>query len=922
MAFLGSVIICSTARLVRGMHLQQQQQALAQGQQQWHAVEAYTLQQWLDAVLNRALLQAIIPSDALNFMRLSEVAEAYLWQQAISECLAKHEAAALFDIRAIANSAMEAHQLMYEWQVSEADISEYYLTQETRQFLRWQHTFLALCERQHAIDAVRLKAEQINLIETPGLTLPTHIQLAGFDRMTPLERRLFGILETRGVHIETIVLQHHASHVMQYALPDSHAECRAAVAWAKQKLAENPQAQLAIISPALGHIRRELADLLDDTFHPETLYPANYESPRCYDFSLGLALKEYALVQSALRLLKLASTKAQLRFDEVTPILQDAYWGNQDELDGRALLDASLRQNSNASYSLQHVIEQAGYLATKNIGLETLLTHLQVISHFQSTVHKRQLPSVWVAAFAELLDSIAWAKTRAFSSHEYQTQQSFQKRLVELNGLDALLGPISAADALQKLIELCNAAMFQPEAIGDTHIQLLGLLETPALKLDAIWVLNMNDQHWPPPVKLNPLLPAELQRQRGLPNACAQVQSTFATLVHARLLNSAPEIVFSYALKEEERELRPSPLLSNETASTLVTSELVPSLAETMAQPVVMELLDDSIAPEIAADETVRGGVKLFATQAICPAWAFYQYRLGARKLETPVDGLDNMARGSLLHKVLQYFWSDCRDSQTLKAMSPTACQHAIDSAIEGAIRALHEEISFQLPPQILKIEQQRLNALMQYWLSLEAERSDFVVEACEKQYLVELEGFNLSLTIDRIDRLTENANEGETANGGLVVIDYKTGSQVSHRSWADDRISEPQLPIYSALALQGEKVVAVCLAKIRSDESKFIGIADDEVLPGINVLSKSRAGSAFERFENWDSLRQHWHTSLTAIAREIKSGIASVTFAKESDLDYCDVKPLLRLPERLLQYESQHIALQSPVGESDSHAG
>jgi hypothetical protein len=114
---------------------------------------------------------------------------------------------------------------------------------------------------------------------------------------------------------------------------------------------------------------------------------------------------------------------------------------------------------------------------------------------------------------------------------------------------------------------------------------------------------------------------------------------------------------------------------------------------------------------------------------------------------------------------------------------------------------------------------------------------------------------------------------------------------------------------------------VAVCLAKIRSDESKFIGIADEDVLPGINVLSKARAGSPFERFADWASLKQHWHTSLTAIAQEINAGLAAVTFAKESDLEYCDVKPLLRLSERLLQYESQHNATQITSGESDSHA-
>ena len=915
MAFSGSAIICSTARLVRGKHLQQQLQAQARGLQQWRAIEAYTLHQWLDATLDRAILQALIPSNAIVPIRLSEVAEAHLWQQAITECLAKHEAAALFDIRAIANSAMEAHQLMYEWEVSEASIVEYFLTQETRQFLRWQHTFLALCDQQQSIDAVRLKAEQIALIATPGLVLPQTIELAGFDRMTPLERRLFEMLEARGVQIITSAPHHEATDITQYALADRQAECRAAVAWAKRKLAENPDAQLAIISPALGHIRRELADLLDDTFHSETIEPTLYESPRCYDFSLGLALKEYALVQSALRLLRFAITKIQPRFNEVTPILLDPYWGNLTELGNRALLDAQLRQHSNASNSLQHILVHANYLKAKDIRLDRLIEHFQIVSQFQAATHKKQMPSLWVNAFLELLDSLDWAKTRPLSSYEYQAQQSLQKRLIELSALDNLLGPISATDALQKLSELCAQAMFQPEAIGDTHIQLLGLLETPALKLDAIWVLNMNDQHWPPAVKLNPLLPAELQRQRGLPNACAQVQSSFAAMVHARLLKSAPEVVFSYALKEDERELRPSPLLSPEQLPVEVY-DLVPSLAETLARPARMEMLDDNIAPVIEAHEKVRGGVKLFATQAICPAWAFYQYRLGARKLETPVDGLDNMSRGSLLHKVLQYFWTSCRDSLTLKAMTPVECQQAIDVSIERAIRALHEEISFQLPEQVLKIERQRLSVLMQYWLSLEAERSDFVVQACEKQYVVELEGFNLNLTIDRIDRLVD-----ESAASGLVVIDYKTGSQVSHRSWADDRISEPQLPIYAALALQGEEVVAVCLAKIRSDESKFVGIADEEVLPGITLLSKARAGSAFERFEDWASLKEHWHKSLTVIAQEIRSGVASVTFNKESDLDYCDVKPLLRLPERLLQYESQHVASNNVSAESGLNA-
>ena len=522
---------------------------------------------------------------------------------------------------------------------------------------------------------------------------------------------------------------------------------------------------------------------------------------------------------------------------------------------------------------------------------------------------------------------------RGLSSHEYQAQQAFLKCLKELSALDAILGSMTANEAVQKLAELCSATMFQAESTGDVHIQILGLLETPAMQLDAVWALNMNDQHWPPPVRLNPLLPAELQRRRGTPNASANVQSEFAALVHQRLMLSAPEVVFSYALKEDERELRPSPLLDNDqlnndrsNVSSLHSRDIdmIQTLAERLAQPATMQKLDDFMAPAILEAEKTRGGTSLFARQAICPAWAFYQYRLGAGKLETPIDGLDNMSRGSLLHLALQYFWQACKRLSNLKAMDDEQRIAAIDAAIEKSIHALAKELSFNLPPQILQIEQQRLQQLLQIWLDLELQRADFTVQACEQKHVLDIEGLSLNLTIDRIDRLVDTGSadakltdaklsDANLSNGGLVVIDYKTSSAVANRSWADDRIAEPQLPIYTVLALKYEQVVAVCFAKVRSDEIKFVGLSAEEgVLPAVTALANVSKSSAFKRFDDWDSLLEHWYVSLTNIALEIKAGVASVTFNKESDLAYCDVKPLLRLPERLLQFEQMQAALKA----------
>jgi probable DNA repair protein len=899
-----TLIICATARLVRGMALRAQQHAASQNRAQWSAAQATTLALWLDDVIEQANLLGLLPDEALPLTKLSALAEAHLWEQAINDCLAKHEARALFDVRAMAQTAIEAHDLMLNWQISDADINHDFMSQETRQFLRWRSVFVSLCHSQQAMPASQLMAQQIALLgqhqaaSQASINLPKRIELAGFDRITPLEQGLFDCLAGYGITIERAANKYPSSaQVTCYGLADLQEECRAAVAWAQQQLAAHPQAQLAIVSPVLGHVRRLLTDLLDDAFHPQTLHGSALELPRCYDFSLGLALAEYPLVASALQLLSLASHKASLQFEQVSALLLDHYWGQPAERDARARLDAHLRKHLNASYRLDGLIKQVARCENDGWALSGLLAQLKQIAVFQAK--PKQWPSAWLADFTGLLSDLAWAQTRPLSSHEYQTQQAFYKSLQELAGLDDLMGKVSAQAAWQKVSVLMRSTVFQPEARGDTHIQLLGLLETPALQLDAIWVMNMNDQHSPAPVKLNPLLPAQVQRDLATPNASAAVQSQFAALVQQRLLHSAVKVVFSYALQEGDRVLRASPLLAGLPHSQASLPSMI-TLAERLAVPLRMEYLDDSLAPPLSVDEKISGGVKLLATQAVCPAWAFYQYRLGAGKLQTPVDGLDSMTRGSLLHQVLQFFWQDCQTLSRLQAMTVEERRLGIDAAIAKGIEAYRLEGQAYLPPQVLQIEQKRLHQVLNDSLDLECQRADFSVQECEKKFNLNLDGLPLNLSIDRIDCLTD---------GRLVVIDYKTGNRVDFKSWADERIAEPQLPIYAVLALQGQDVAAVCFAKVRSDECKFSGLAAEAgLLPKVLELSNGR-NKAFKNFTDWSALLDHWHASLKAIAAEIKAGEASVRVNKESDFVYCDVLPLLRLPERAMQFEREQAA-------------
>ena len=253
------------------------------------------------------------------------------------------------------------------------------------------------------------------------------------------------------------------------------------------------------------------------------------------------------------------------------------------------------------------------------------------------------------------------------------------------------------------------------------------------------------------------------------------------------------------------------------------------------------------------------------------------------------------MARGSLLHAVLQAFWHG-RDSDYLMGMSEADQQQAVEAAVDAGVQQFSQGLDEPLPKHFVALEKLRLAALLNGWLTLERERPPFAVQHCERRVKLEIKGISVELTLDRVDVLPDQS---------LVVIDYKTGSQLSTKSWAADRITEPQLPIYAALVLIEGEVAAVCFAKVRAGEHQFVGISNDSAtLPGVKGLEEASKLFDPDKFPEWHAVLQHWRDSLEAIADEIKAGDAAVRFEDEDDLAYCEVKPLLRLPERKLQME------------------
>lgn len=898
------LIICPTARLVRAIAADIAKAQVNAGNTQWQSPQVLTLTQWLDALTETSLLAGKVQNPP---MRLSAFNEQLLWEEVIQQSLKKNAFGVLFNISGLASAAIEANQYCIAWQLH---IPRDGLAEETRQFVQWQQAFQKRCVALGVLENVRYTDWQLEGIKTNALKPSIHepsggISFAGFDQTAPQEARLRDLLKTRGIAVteypNKLATPADAQHI---SLENSEAECRAAVAWAKQQLDTNPQCNIAIIAPKLSAVRNQLADLLDDTLCPASARPALFSCTRPYNFSLGTPLIEQPMIQAALNLLRLF-TSYQTSQADISKILLSPFWSNYaKEADARAQLDAYMRENAAANLSLNSFINFAKIVLENGLSINQLVQDLIAASAYIS--NKKAAPSDWAQCFMQILTALQWPRARNINSLEFQTQKAWQKALQQLNALDALDSQVSMQNATSLIQQICTAQVFQPETVHNTPIQVLGMMEALSAPVDAIWVLQMNDHIWPPPARPNALLPSYIQRSARLPNADNSVQASFATGIHQRVLHSANKVIFSSSQRENTTQLRSSPLIKNVAA--IANLPLALTLAEKLSETGNADLrhIDDHMAPAVQAGDHVSGGTGLFRAQAICPAWAFYQYRLGAKSLKTPSEGLDNLVRGQLVHAVLAAFWQPDekkRHFADLRDMSNAALETNINKAINKALHDFAETTNIATKT-LLALEHERLYKLISAWLSFEIEQGiAFHIVGCELEKQVDISGIEVTLKIDRIHQLED---------GGMVFVDYKTGQAPKTSTWSEDRIAEPQLPIYASFYFDDatQIIAGLQFGMVKTAEHSFEGVTKDT----FDAEPNKRKPKFTQTFNDWPSLLAHFKTSIEAIAAEIKAGEASVKFSDTNALTYCEILPLLRLPERQLQFERYLDAVESKV--------
>lgn len=853
----GSTILTANQRAARTLRHAFDQHMHTQGDTHWSPPAIFALDTWLSTLWTQLLLDG-----AETALLLNHTQEHALWRTIIA---ADREVPSLRSPDTLAEMAARAwHQLCLH--NGRHRLNEFAVTSDAQAFQRWVQHFERLCTRNLYLSQSQLPASLQAALARGDLQVPNHgLTLVDFDLLPPATDHLLQTIHRAGYTVEQLRVSVQTTSASLYPVLDPASELQAVATWARDHLARNPTANLAIVVPNLAERRSALERSL------AAILPANV----LYDFSLGVSLAKTALAATALDLLRWTLTallleriSALLLSPFLVPPAETLAAAEFDAHDLRTLTLLRPELTLRALFDLLRASPRADRLRTLHKSLHGLgdaaAAHHLDDAPVQSHAH-------WAAVFRDLLEAAGWSRAAGLDSNAYQARRRWESALDELATLDFDGTHVAPAPALSALTRIVRNTIFAPES-RQAPIQILGPLELGGVPFQALWFLSADDLSWPPPASTNPLLPWHLQRELLIPGANAAHDTIAAQGLTNRIAHSAAEVVFSYALHAEDAERRPSPLLA-----ALHLSSFPCQLPPPQHVPFPLELYpDDEPLPSLPPGP-VTGGAQVLQLQAACAFRAFAELRLFAAAPGSRQPGLDPRDRGSLVHRIMQAFWARVQSQSNLRALTTSAREAILAECIGHALQCHTHFAQTSWDAAYLEVQRRRLHSLLAPWLEFELTRPPFTVDQQETELREARIGpLTLNLRVDRID---------QTAAGPLI-LDYKTGD-ATPSEWLGERPDAPQLPLYAVLAEAGT-LAGVAFANLRAgDDLCLKGFADSRA-----VLDKPTHNALL-----LPDQREDWYRVLTNLATAFHDGDTRVIpKCYPKTCQYCAQRTLCRL--------------------------
>ena len=791
------MVLTASLRLARELRQAFTQLKLADGVMAWPTPAIYSLHDWVfrqfedsDAALTSARV-------------LDTVAATALWES----CIENYAPDDMYGSALLVKQARQTWQRMQEWQVSLSEVTNAARHADERLFASALSDYSKRLEDERWVDSGGQLHCVIEMLKAEDVTVPGCLTLAGFDRINPALQTLLHALKAQGCNVRFVPPDAQSSPLLMTSLPSAEAEWRAAGAWARSIVADQPDARVAIVVPDLQKNAAEIADNVRDGFLPGW----QFNWARCLDavdVSYGRPLADYPMITVALLLLRWVSDGLDTR--HLSILLRSRCLSEPDDGTGSAL-DIALRRYPDrvwlpADFADLFLIDAELATHTRLIGA---IGTMQAFSHSQNV---RREPSEWVSAIDEFLTSVGWPGSESLSSEEFQLMNRWRQLLNEYSRIDAVVPRVDLATSLKHLGRLARETIYQAES-GGSGLQVMGVLEAAGLEFDHVWICGLDSTRWPLAASPAQLLGFDLQRRYAMPDATPEDTLEFSRKILGRLVGSAPECRGSWAEKEGDLGLAATAMLDSLEWRTADAPPPYTRFLETLVGPDQIEDCEPDDGPPVGENERVRGGAYTIQLQHGEPFAAFVQGRLGVRPLDPISAGLAPAARGSIIHWALHNLLASHPEQQELILWDDTVLTSKLGSAIDAALARYHQFADARLS-QILVLERRRLMTLLDAFIKFEKEREPFAVVATEQQQSLKHLGLDMTVRVDRIDRIAGN---------GMLVIDYKTGTAKGLFN-REGELKDLQLVVYAA-ALEGEGGVGgLALMNIDSREISLKG--------------------------------------------------------------------------------------------------
>lgn len=834
----GGLLLTADLRQARILRRLYDRARLAKGMRAWASaqvlpLDAWLAQRWREAGSERPELP----------QALSPVVSRWLWRR-----LTARDAPGLLDPGELGARARGSWLRLLAHGGDVAGLSRWPLTRDQQAFAGWARAAERELGEHAACDAADLARLLLVHRALPDAGPP--LLLAGFRRPTPAQSALFEALARRGWQVARLEAQPAGGAAWSHAAADPESEQQAMLGWLRARVDERPDGIHGLIVPDLALRRGAMARALAAALQPELELPGAGRD-LVFDLAGGMPLATQPVVEVAFDAIRCALGLAD--WTTVTRLLRSVHLaGGLTEREARLRLDVGLRGSG------AYPVAPAALAGAARRGAAPRLAELSSAAAARLAGPARRSAADWAEAFGGCLAAWGWPGETVLDTTAWQSANRLRELLHELAKLAPFAHGFLAAEALRQLHELATAP-FQAES-GEPAVFVLDAWEDPGLGFDSLWVAGLTASAWPRPVAVDPLLPIEAQRRLGVPHATAGDCVADARAIIAAWRARSTALVLSWPRRENDTDVDGSPLVPADLPPMPPVPEPV-TRERLWHGAAVLEPVGEDRAPPLAPGQA-RGGARVLELQSQCPFRAFARLRLRAEPLEEPQPGIDRRVRGQLLHRALEWLWSELGSQQALLALDPAGCDRLAMRAIDRAIADVAPDGAGE---RALGLEREWQQRAICNLLELERARPPFRVAETERELSGRIGGLELSLRVDRVDE----------TGGGLLVIDYKTGA-VRGAPWRGARMDAPQLPLYAVL--HPRRPAGIALAQAGAAGAALTGVGSEELqVAGVMPAAEFKLTEERETGFGWRQVMDHWWAWLERLAHDHADGKAGV---------------------------------------------